>query len=634
MILSADMEENDSMHYLELSETPIRFEAVNQLTNVFFDDSNKDVFAVRSGGVMGVVVKNAFEKINSVNFRMEDHGPVLSIKFSLDHKILAVQRANSSVEFMNFHENTLEAEYSQTCKKNSNIFGFVWSHINEVAFITDHGIELYMLIPEKKTLKHLKTTSATVQWFVWCSLNKIALLASAHGSHLLPVVIKQGTISKLSKVETEPGRMALERDVTLATLYGTPAVLILRHQSGPNTAEVHVHTLSGPGQAPVKSHVLKLGQSGRFAINVVDDVILVHHQASRSTLLFDTSLGGESDGNVRYLMPVAPARSFRPVKLALPGLIESQTHICDLYSPNWVVFQPNIVIDAKLGCLWHIKLCLPELCSQIADLGICTQVAMNRTNGKVVLLNVLLETIKQDKIPLDKLQESFNHINNVLRVWMEGELQSSIASPPNVPLSLRSTKQPRVLIHQEDIYNEILQKLDSEKELQKTEWLLVAYLTSLTENNIPAQYNINELLVTTLARQKKFTTLQQLLQYGVISDSKPIACLLLSLGNMHVAASQMALDMLTRIDAQDEIQEILLSEGQVLAALKLAENNANPRKFLSIAEKSKDSTLLHTVLIHLKNNPRFAHAFQKDERLMNFVQQYNSIFDENNQNQV
>jgi hypothetical protein len=76
----------------------------------------------------------------------------------------------------------------------------------------------------------------------------------------------------------EPGRMALERDVTLSTLYDVPAVLILRHQSGPQSAEVHVHTLSGPGQAPVKTHVLKLGLSGRFAINIVDDLILVHHQ--------------------------------------------------------------------------------------------------------------------------------------------------------------------------------------------------------------------------------------------------------------------------------------------------------------------------------------------------------------------
>lgn len=87
--------------------------------------------------------------------------------------------------------------------------------------------------------------------------------------------------------------MTLERDVTLATLYGIPAVLILRHQSGPHTAEVHVYTLSGPGQAPVKSHVLCLNLSGRFAINIVDDLILVHHQVSlvyykfkRLTVLF------------------------------------------------------------------------------------------------------------------------------------------------------------------------------------------------------------------------------------------------------------------------------------------------------------------------------------------------------------
>lgn len=57
-------------------------------------------------------------------------------------------------------------------------------------------------------------------------------------------------------------------------------------------------------------------------------------------------------------------------------------------SPNWVVFQPNIVIDAKLGCLWHIKLCLLEMCQQIKDLSVCTQVALRRAEGKSVLLNV------------------------------------------------------------------------------------------------------------------------------------------------------------------------------------------------------------------------------------------------------
>lgn len=151
---------------------------------------------------MGVVVKGPLEDDKPISFRMEDHGPVISIKFSLDQRVLAVQRSTTSVEFMNFNGNAIEAEYSQSCKKNSNILGFVWSQNNEVALITDHGIELYLLIPEKKTIKHLKTTSATIQWFLWCSVNKIALLASQHGSHLQPIILKTGSINKLPRVES------------------------------------------------------------------------------------------------------------------------------------------------------------------------------------------------------------------------------------------------------------------------------------------------------------------------------------------------------------------------------------------------------------------------------------------------
>ncbi|KAJ8967739.1 hypothetical protein NQ317_010800 [Molorchus minor] len=478
-----------------------------------------------------------------------------------------------------------------------------------------------MVIPEKKSLKHLKTMSTTVQWFVWCSLNKIALIASSHGSHLQPVLFKPGSVSKLPKVETEAGRMALERDVTLATLYGIPAVLILRHQSGPFTAEVHVHTLNGPGQAPVKSHVLKLGLSGRFAINVVDDLILVHHQASRSSQIFDIALSGESDGSIRYHTTIAPAKSFRPTTISIPGLVETQAHILQI----GCVFQPNIVIDAKLGCLWHISLCLSELCSQIKDLSTCTQIALKRTNGKAVLLKLLLENIKQEKPTLHKIQTAFNHINSVYRDWVETELQNMSATPPGAPLSIKPVTPVRVLIDQKEMHTKIFQKLGSEMNLKKLEWVLIAYITSLSEYSIPTQYDINELLVIILASQHKFTALQQLLQYGVIANSKPLACLLLSLGNMHPSAVQMALDMLARIDATEEIQEILLNEGQILAALKIAGDTANPRKYLSAATAPED---LHSVLIYFRNNQHFAAAFKKDERLMSYVQKYNTIFNE------
>jgi len=37
------MDNSNGIHYIELSPNPIRFDAVSQLTNVFFDDSNKQV---------------------------------------------------------------------------------------------------------------------------------------------------------------------------------------------------------------------------------------------------------------------------------------------------------------------------------------------------------------------------------------------------------------------------------------------------------------------------------------------------------------------------------------------------------------------------------------------------------------
>lgn len=103
------------------------------------------VFAVRSGGVTGVLVKGPDQNLN---FRMEDKGPVISIKFSPDMNVLAIQRTNSSVEFVNYSSvsGLDHVEYSQSCKgKNATILGFVWTHGTEILVVTDHGVELFQV---------------------------------------------------------------------------------------------------------------------------------------------------------------------------------------------------------------------------------------------------------------------------------------------------------------------------------------------------------------------------------------------------------------------------------------------------------------------------------------------------------
>lgn len=97
-----------------------------------------------------------------------------------------------------------------------------------------------------------------------------------------------------------------------------------------------------------KTHILHLQCSGFFAISTTDNLILVHHQGSSSTLLFD--IGVENTcSDVANIKPFVNPTSIRPCTVTLPGQEPFQ---CQLYSANWVIFQPNIIIDAVLGFLW------------------------------------------------------------------------------------------------------------------------------------------------------------------------------------------------------------------------------------------------------------------------------------------
>ncbi|KAL3226363.1 hypothetical protein MRX96_004455 [Rhipicephalus microplus] len=306
---------------------------------------------------------------------MDDKGDVVSIKFSPDLKVLAIQRSQKSVEFVNFSGTIDSVEYSQSCKgKATNILGIAWTCANEIVFVTDHGIELYQVSSEKRTLRSLKTYTLQVNWFVYQPQTSLLVLSSGPlGNILHPFQFKPGVATRLPKFEVDlpiipkPPRVCLlERDVTTAVLYGKCVIVVLRHQArtsvGGTGAEIVIYTLQKEAP-PRKTDILKLDTSGRFAVNVVDSLVIVHHQASKKSMLFDVKLPGYSDGFVTYHRPVVPPSPIRPLKLkvTMPPNNTLEEVSYELYSPNWVVFQPNIVIDAKIGCLWYVTLRLEPL---------------------------------------------------------------------------------------------------------------------------------------------------------------------------------------------------------------------------------------------------------------------------------
>ncbi|XP_036101600.1 regulator of MON1-CCZ1 complex isoform X2 [Molossus molossus] len=613
-------------YYLELCERPVHFEKANPVNCVFFDEANKQVFAVRSGGATGVVVKGPDDR-NPISFRMEDKGEVKCIKFSLENKILAVQRTSKTVEFSNFIPDSSQLEYTQECKtKNANILGFCWTSSTEIVFITDQGIEFYQVLPEKRNLKLLKSQNINVNWYMYCPESAVILLSTTVlGNVLQPFYFRAGTMSKLPKFEIElpaaPKSTKLnlsERDIAMATIYGQLYVLFLRHHSRTSNstgAEVVLYHLPREG-ACKKTHILKLSRTGKFALNVVDNLVVVHHQDTETSVIFDIKLRGEFDGTVTFHHPVLPARSIQPyqIPVAGPAPVTSQSPVpCKLYSSSWIVFQPDIIISASQGYLWNLQVKLQPIVNLLPDKGRLMDFLLQRKECKMVILSVCSQMLSEpDRASLPMTATVFDKLNHEYKRYLDAEQSYMMAVEAGQSRSsplLRRPVRTQAVIDQSDMYTHVLSPFTEKK------------------------HYLHELVIKTLVQHNLFYMLHQFLQYHVLSDSKPLACLLLSLESFYPPAHQLSLDMLKRLStANDEIVEVLLSKHQVLAALRFirgigGHDNISARKFLDAAKQTEDNMLFYTIFRffeqrnqRLRGKPNFTPGEHCEEHVAFFKQ--------------
>lgn len=285
---------------------------------------------------------------------MDDTGTIKSIKFSPDNEILAVQRHEHQVEFIHFKDtqqtNRNRGDLFRYHTKTSTIHGFVWVSKRECAVITNSSIELLTINPEKKQIKSLKSLTIGIKWFAWYSEGNMALVSTTDANSLFPVLINQKVITKLPKLDLGTSTEVLERDVTLGQIYGTLAILILQQTSN-RLVEIVVYLLNGAGLAPRKSHVIRLGSIGKFAINIIDNLVIVHHQTTQTSMLFDISLSKEVVNDITYHNAIIPGRSIKPFALKLPSLsLDERSVNCELCK----YFKNIKVLSFRLSAIKHL----------------------------------------------------------------------------------------------------------------------------------------------------------------------------------------------------------------------------------------------------------------------------------------
>ncbi|XP_030624256.1 regulator of MON1-CCZ1 complex isoform X3 [Chanos chanos] len=488
---------------------------------------------------------------------------------------------------------------------------------------------------------------------MYCPETTVLLLSTTvQGNVLQPFIFKNGTMSKMSKFEIElpmvpkPAKLSLsERDIAMATIYGQLYVMYLKHHSrtvNSPGAEVVLYHL--PREGPCKkAHVLKLNTTGKFALNVVDNLVVVHHQSTQTSLIFDIKLR-EPDCAVNIHQPVLPARSIHPYRIPLtgPAVAPSQAPVpCELYSSTWSVFQPDIIISASEGYLWYLQVKLRPMLTLLPDKGKLMDFLLRRRDCKMVILSVCSQMlVGGDKGALPVVAVVFDKLNQVYKEYLEAEQAYTVAMESAPSRSSSAHKRPvrtQAVIDQSDMYTHVLSSFTEKKDVSHKFIIavLMEYIRSLNQFQITVQHYLYELVIKTLVQHNLFYMLHQFLQYHVLSDSKPLACLLLSLESTYPPAHQLSLDMLKRLStANDEIVEVLLSKQQVLGALRFvrsvgAHDNVSARKFLDAAQQTSDPMLFYTIFrffeqrnLRLRGNPNFNPGEHCEEHVAYFKQTF------------
>eukprot|EP00004_Rigifila_ramosa_P003558 TRINITY_DN1380_c0_g1_i10.p1 TRINITY_DN1380_c0_g1~~TRINITY_DN1380_c0_g1_i10.p1 ORF type:complete len:724 (+),score=165.68 TRINITY_DN1380_c0_g1_i10:219-2174(+) len=175
-----------------------------------------------------------------------------------------------------------------------------------------------------------------------------------------------------------------------------------------------------------------------------------------------------------------------------------------------------------------------------------------------------------------------------------------------VPLPQECTPDGHIILDQADLYTHVFCPVDEQKSLDHKFLvaLFIEYIRSVLFRGMRVHHYLYEFVINMLVTHKMFPQLHQFLQYHVISDSVHVAYLLLSLEAIYPPSYQLALDMMKRLGLFNEIVEVLLTKGQVMAALRFVRSyrveTISPKRFLDAAEAQSDQTLFYTTYTLLR----------------------------------
>lgn len=371
--LSVSLGGSGALSHVYIQHPPLRC-SIPGSKGLFYDDGNKLILSPTSDQVFSWKTVPFASHVAPTSDSISE-GPVLSIRYSLDSKLLAIQRSNHEIQFWN--RETGET-FSQRCRSETeSILGFFWTDCPkcDIVFVKTSGMDLFSYDSETKSLHLVETKKMNVSWYVYTHESRLILLASGmQCKSFTGFQLSSAGIIRLPKFEMAMAKseannkpVLAAEDVHIITVYGRIYCLQV------DRVAMLLHSYRFYRDAVVQQGSLPI-YSDKIAISVVDNVLLVHQVDAKVVILYD--IFADSRAPISAPLPLllrgfprASSSSSRTGNKDTDGseANDISDHETIIYGDNWIFLVPDLICDVAKRLLWKIHLDLEAISASSSE---------------------------------------------------------------------------------------------------------------------------------------------------------------------------------------------------------------------------------------------------------------------------
>lgn len=419
----------------------------------FYDDGNKLLICPTSDQVFSWKT-GPFDPDVAPTCDSISEGPILSIRFSLDGTMMAVQRSN--VEIQIWDRQTGES-FSQKCKPESeSILGFFWTDCPSchIVVVKTSGVDLFAYDSASKSLRLVETRKLNVSWYIYTHESRLVLLASGMQSRTFTgFQLSSAGIVRLPRFEMAMAKsdannkpVLTAEDVHIITVYGRIYCLQV------DRVAMLLHSYRFYRDAVVQQGSLPI-YSSKIAVSVVDNVLLVHQVDAKVVILYD--LFSNSSAPISAPLPLLlrgfPRSNISSSRSSAKDngsqiMTNTGDHEASIYGDDWTFLVPDLICDLANKFLWKIHLDLEAISASSSEVSSVLEFLQRRkleaAKAKQLCLAIVRTVILERRpVPMvaqaiDVLVTSFslsvktgNYVKGVKTDQTSSSVVSNISSP-------------------------------------------------------------------------------------------------------------------------------------------------------------------------------------------------------------